>query len=291
MTATMQYRRLAFFIGLTVFVSLFIGVFIVCHRQTVILKILENYYGYFMEQPILQPTEISQYTALPESSSKLISSLCNCSRSIKIMERDPRVFDWCGAESSMRGKYQKVITYTLYGNTTDPAIFKRYYSYLNDIAVTAEKEYPGWYIRIYHNFTEGKANSKREERAAHDLLCDVYCKFPHVDLCSVPLMVKRIGHGNKHPIDPALLQGLNPRMLRYLAMLDPDVDIFISRDVDSIIWRREVDAVEEWLRSNFTFHLMRDHQSHGSIILAGNAHLQLQLATNKFTELFRNVGS
>ena len=59
------------------------------------------------------------------------------------------------------------------------------------------------------------------------------------------------------------------RMYRYLVMLDPLVDTFISRDVDSIIWRREVDAVNQWLESNYTFHLMRDHATHGSIMLAG----------------------
>jgi hypothetical protein len=70
-------------------------------------------------------------------------------------------------------------------------------------------------------------------------------------------------------MDPTLLTGLNPRMFRYLVMLDTNVDVFISRDVDSLIWPREVDAVEEWLRSNYSFHVMRDHMNHGSVILAG----------------------
>ena len=64
-------------------------------------------------------------------------------------------------------------------------------------------------------------------------------------------------------------------MFRYLVMFDPNVDVFISRDVDSIIWRREVDAVTEWLRSNYTFHSMRDNRNHGVVMLAG-----------KFSKLF-----
>ncbi len=268
-----QTRRLPLCIALLVFVSLFTGVFVLWRQQSVILEMLDDYYRVFIMQPTQQPSEKSQETVISKSF-KYVSSLCNCGKNVKVIDeeessKNPKpLFDWCSPESSVRGKHQKVITYVLYGKTTDAAVFKRYYSYLNDIAETAEKEYPGWNVRIYHNFTEDSKGTP-EDRAAHDQLCGVYCKFQHVDLCSLPLMIKRIGDNNRNPVDPALLQGLNPRMLRYLAMLDPNVDIFMSRDVDSIIWRREVDAVEEWLRSNYTFHLMRDHQSHGVIILAG----------------------
>ena len=262
-------RRLPVLVALSLFISLFAGVFVVHHNSLIILETLHNW-------PFVNPSVQLTKQFSVRKSSKFVTSLCNCSKEIQVLvdelssPQSDEAFDWCSSVSSIRGKYQKVITYTLYGNTTDPVVFKRYYSYLSDIAVTAEKEYPGWNIRVYHNFSDDQTNSKSRERAAHDLLCDVYCKFPHVDLCSVPLMVKRIGHGNKYPIDPALLQRLNPKMLRYLVMLDPDVDIFISRDIDSAIWPREVDAVAEWLRSNYTFHLMRDSVSHGSIILAGN---------------------
>ena len=98
-------------------------------------------------------------------------------------------------------------------------------------------------------------------------LCDLHCQFDHVDLCSVTDMAKNIP--SLTPIDPSLLRGLNGRMFRFLVMLDPDVDIFISRDIDSVIWQREVDAVDQWLSSNFTFHLMRDHKLHSATILAG----------------------
>jgi hypothetical protein len=160
--------------------------------------------------------------------------------------------------------HQKVITYTLYGNVHNASVAKRYYSLLRNISLTAERDYPDWVVRIYHNIRDRGG----PEREAHDQLCDIYCRFHNVDLCSVPLLVERIGN-QTIPIDPALLAGLNPKMFRYLVMLDPNVDVFISRDVDSIIWPREVDAVAEWLKSNYTFHVMRDHKFHGSIILAG----------------------
>jgi hypothetical protein len=201
-----------------------------------------------------------------ELTSNYISPLCNCGKEIPVqsIQPDPNAFKWCSPDSSVRGMHQKVITYTLYGNVHNASVAKRYYSLLRNISLTAERDYPDWVVRIYHNIRDRGG----PEREAHDQLCDIYCRFHNVDLCSVPLLVERIGN-QTIPIDPALLAGLNPKMFRYLVMLDPNVDVFISRDVDSIIWPREVDAVAEWLKSNYTFHVMRDHKFHGSIILAG----------------------
>ena len=47
----------------------------------------------------------------------------------------------------------------------------------------------------------------------------------------------------------------------------PQVDIYISRDLDSQFSDREEAAVKEWLTSNKSFHFMRDHPSHGTHIL------------------------
>lgn len=202
------------------------------------------------------------------SQSRYISSLCNCGKEIVMpadsIRPDPNGFDWCSRESTVRGPNQKIISYSLYGNAQNASIFNRYYSLLRNISLTAARDYPGWIIRIYHNIPDDKGPANE----AHEQLCQIYCRFDHVDLCSVPLLIERIGNSTT-PMDPALLRGLNPRMFRYLVMLDPNADVFISRDVDSLIWRREVDAVDEWLRSNYTFHLMRDHMNHGSVILAG----------------------
>lgn len=52
-------------------------------------------------------------------------------------------------------------------------------------------------------------------------------------------------------------------------MMDPLVETFLSRDLDSMILEREVAAVKEWLGSNETFHIMRDHPSHNGYMLAG----------------------
>ena len=203
-----------------------------------------------------------------EEPPKYVSPLCNCGKEVAMgsesIQPDPNAFKWCSSESSIRGMHQKVITYTLYGNVHNASVANRYYSLLRNISLTADRDYPGWVVRIYHNIRDRGG----PDREAHNQLCDVYCQFQNVDLCSVPLIIERIGNKTM-PIDPGLLAGLNPKMLRYLVMLDPNTDVFISRDVDSIIWPREVDAVNEWLKSNYTFHVMRDHTLHGSIILAG----------------------
>jgi len=56
---------------------------------------------------------------------------------------------------------------------------------------------------------------------------------------------------------------------RFLAASDPEVSVMICRDVDSRLTYREKYAVEEWLNSDYGFHIMRDHQFHGVPILGG----------------------
>ena len=49
---------------------------------------------------------------------------------------------------------------------------------------------------------------------------------------------------------------------RFLPLSDPLVDTFVSRDLDSRLSNREAAAVRQWLASNRTFHIMRDHWDH-----------------------------
>lgn len=48
-----------------------------------------------------------------------------------------------------------------------------------------------------------------------------------------------------------------------------DSDVMISRDTDSRLSFREKNAVDEWLNSDKSFHIMRDHPYHNSPILGG----------------------
>jgi protein O-GlcNAc transferase len=60
-----------------------------------------------------------------------------------------------------------------------------------------------------------------------------------------------------------------PRMWRYESIDDPEVEIMLSRDTDTRIWLREKLAVDEWIKSNKLFHIMRDHPHHNFTILGG----------------------
>ena len=56
---------------------------------------------------------------------------------------------------------------------------------------------------------------------------------------------------------------------RFEAAFSPDVEVFISRDLDSRLNPREAAAVNEWLASGKRLHTMRDHYEHIVPILGG----------------------
>jgi hypothetical protein len=56
---------------------------------------------------------------------------------------------------------------------------------------------------------------------------------------------------------------------RFLPASEGDVEMFISRDIDSRLNVREKVAVDEWLSSDKDFHCMRDHLEHNVPILGG----------------------
>jgi hypothetical protein len=58
-------------------------------------------------------------------------------------------------------------------------------------------------------------------------------------------------------------------MWRFLPAFNKNVNVFLSRDADSRITEREAEAVEEWLKSDKDFHIMRDHGYHKVKIWAG----------------------
>ena len=64
-------------------------------------------------------------------------------------------------------------------------------------------------------------------------------------------------------------ENCKPRMWRFEAIDEPDVEVMMSRDTDTRFTLREQLAVNEWLNSNNVFHIMRDHPHHNFCILAG----------------------
>jgi len=53
-----------------------------------------------------------------------------------------------------------------------------------------------------------------------------------------------------------------PMNWRFFPTLDPQVDIYACRDLDSRLSVREQAAVKKWLESDAILHSMRDHPAH-----------------------------
>ena len=138
-----------------------------------------------------------------------------------------------------RGKPEQknVISFSLYGSSdryTDGALAN---------ARLASKIYPGWEVHFYHDATV-------PQQTLNEL-----ASFDYVKLFDV-------GSDAAMP---------NPRAWRFIVALNETITgAYILRDVDSRLNIRERLAVDEWLDSNFTFHVMHDHPGHcGKPIQAG----------------------
>lgn len=103
-------------------------------------------------------------------------------------------------------------------------------------AITAPRFYPGAEVWIYHNNTVSKNILKK--------LADI----PYVKLI------------------PA--SGKFKSMWRFKPMFESD-NIVLSRDADSRFTAREVQAVNEWLKSDKDVHIIRDSKHHTYRIMAG----------------------
>ena len=96
--------------------------------------------------------------------------------------------------------------------------------------------YPDWTMRLYTTF----GSQKKSQNKLQQLLCHWYCHSHKnvLDLCLMDQLPKDLG------INPIQLF---PMIWRFLPTLDPQVDIIVSRDLDSDIGSRELAAVNEWL--------------------------------------------
>lgn len=63
--------------------------------------------------------------------------------------------------------------------------------------------------------------------------------------------------------------GYEALMWRYKPFYDKDNSLIMVRDCDSKITQRECLLIDEWMRSDKPFHLMRDHLHHAELIMAG----------------------
>ncbi len=100
--------------------------------------------------------------------------------------------------------------------------------------------YPGWHLHIHC------------DRQNHTALLG-HTLSPHVHLfCSQETS-----------------EGSRGMIWRFSSAASSEVDAVIFRDADSQLTRREAEAVQEWLKSSFDVHLLRDHPAHTSLIMGG----------------------
>lgn len=127
----------------------------------------------------------------------------------------------------------KVISFSLWGN--DPV----YVVGAVKNAILAKQYYPGWECWFYCGRSVPEYAIKELER--------LQCKVIRME-------------------DPGNWEGM---FWRFLPCSNKDVQVVLSRDVDSRLGRREVEAVNQWLDSDKQFHIMRDHPWHTTVILGG----------------------
>lgn len=104
---------------------------------------------------------------------------------------------------------------------------------------------------------------------AEKIYQDWKCRF-YVD-CTVPrdILYSLEEYQNVEIVVKNSIGDWSSMFWRFEASYDPNIDITIFRDTDSRPTLREKIAVEEWLKSQETFHIMRDHPQHKFPILGG----------------------
>lgn len=195
-------------------------------------------------------------------------SPCGCSRNSAASPLNTQIkvnYQWCSAESVQREPNQRIVSFSVFGKADKTGM--KYFKFLRENAVKINQFLPGWVMRLHHNIDV--------ETPEHKLLCEVYCSYSWVDLCDVSSLWRTLSKRRKNknfdlrPVTGEQVFNLNRRIWRFLPLLDPQAYTVLTRDSDALISHREAAAIQQWLNSNYTFHVMRDHQAHKAHILAG----------------------
>ncbi len=129
---------------------------------------------------------------------------------------------------------RNVIAFSLFGSD------HRYIRGAHHNAIVARYLYPGWTVRFYVD------------------------ESVSTDVCQV--LIREGAQLRRAKKLPAATYGL---FWRFLVEDDPDVDLYLVRDADSVMNIRERAAVEDWLASGQPYHAMRDYPGHSELMLAG----------------------
>ncbi|CAF0712424.1 unnamed protein product [Brachionus calyciflorus] len=171
-------------------------------------------------------------------------------------------------KSLKRGPKQKIVSFSLYGNN------ELYYNYITNLTSLIKKFYPDHVMRIYHDHSIDVS-----------FKCDLECANSHVEFCNIEKMSLNLNDYNK----VLNLSYIHAMMWRFLPLGDSFVDLFMSRDTDSLVLQREVDAVQEWIKSENIAHIMRDNPAHTTEILGGMWGFKSALDRTKSNDVFNLI--
>lgn len=131
---------------------------------------------------------------------------------------------------------KKLISYSVYGNLS------KYILGLYENLILIPKVYPGWDVRVYIE-------------KGHYCIPKLKREFPFV----------QVVEKEKTPGSSGMFWRLEPSF-------DTSYSHVIVRDIDSRVSDREKVLVDEWIASNKSLHIIRDHPAHNRIKILGGAH-------------------
>jgi hypothetical protein len=205
---------------------------------------------------ILSPFPYSSNNTIKDSILFYRRQKCSCTRPILKYKSNLLIIDeasasLCSHYSTLRGFHQHIIAISMYG-PTENAIFgmNESINFLNQLIADMAKTYPGWILRIYHD------TSIKEH-----IVCSIECAHNNVDFCNASALGSLGSVSDYMP----------PKIWRFLPAGDLLVDIMSSRDLDSPLPQRELDAVNDWLSTEKSWHVMRDHPLHNVPMLGKNS--------------------
>jgi len=115
-------------------------------------------------------------------------------------------------------------------------------------------------------YTEGM---KRNIESCPDIYGDEWKIRVHIDDSVPSYIVQEYAAKGAQIFDASRMNIEGGMFWRFLPFIDESVDVFCVRDADSRISLREKSAVDEWLESDKSLHLMRDHPHHNYVIMGG----------------------
>jgi len=167
----------------------------------------------------------------------------------------------CGMSAFRRGSGQKVIGFAFYEKDNKRREERKinkswdnppYFEGVKENLELVSQLYPGWFVRLYHDL--------HKDDPLMATLCNYVCQYQYFDLCDV------------RDFPSTFLKAAElmfPMVWRFFPTLDPQVDYFLSRDLDSKVTAREAAAVSEFVESGAAIHALRDHPDHKRPLMGG----------------------